>query len=386
MLFSMVASLLMNADLQAQVSASSHASVARAVHASIVGQQGRAPAKRPGAQNPRGRTQPPAGVVKRDSSEPPPLLGPIFSDSANALRDITEALLRAQRDNRRVLIHWGANNNEVCTRLHSLMLHDSAVRRVLHYEYDLVLVDVGSRDRNLDIALAYGVAPHASGIPWLTMLDSAGQPIANMHAGTFGDGRGGFDAAKLGEFLRGYQARYPAANAVLASALADARTQTKPLLVQFTSPACDRCTQLESWFSRSDVDSILSRNYARVRIDIERTIGGRDVLRRFSGSWQTAIPFFVLLDSRNGTLITHSSKHGQSDIAGLQTEQDITQFASILQTNAKLLTAQELQWLAKTLSELNVHHAATSAATATDTGEATRSSPRPAHALTPTGD
>lgn len=341
------------------------------------------PPPKPAAKKPPPRSSKPAtpgGVVKREAPAVT-FRGDVFNENANALNDITEALLRAKTENQRVLVHWGVNGNVACRTLHLAMLNDPALRRVLLYEYQLVLIDVSSRTRNLDLALSYGVAPQANGVPWLTVLSADNKPICNLPAGRFADGRGGIDAPKLAEYLRGYQVMYPAADDLVHAALAQAKTANKPLLIQFSSPACGRCGEVDRWFARADVDSILSRNFLRVRIDVDRTVGGRDVLRRYSHFWQTAIPWFALVrpaadavgrparpgagipagagtgvvaevDAEGTVLATSDSLDGKS-IATLADDEAIARFGEILRSNAKILTPEELAWLLKTLREMN---------------------------------
>lgn len=384
MLLVAVAMSLVAAPAAAQGLSAAGSEVVCAIAQAALAQQGRAPAKKPSTKKPRVTAPPPAGVVKREAPPPPPT-GPIFDRDANALRDITAALTRARDDNRRVLIHWGSNSCETCQRLHAAMNNDRAIKRMLLYEYELVLVDVGSRDRNLDIALSYGVAPQASGVPWLTMLNFDGEPIANLHAGTFGDGRGSFDVKKIEEFLRTYQVRYPSADAVLNRALGEARLHEKPLLVQFIAPTCERCREVETWFTRSDVASVLERNFARVRIDIDRTIGGRDLLRRYSGDWQSAPPWFALVDSKSGGLIATSVDAKIGNIAGLRNDAAIARFCDMLKANATLLTPEELAWLAKSLQELNAPPKPVVAENPVKSPGVTPSAP-PRQATAPTGD
>lgn len=308
------------------------------------------PAKKTSGKQPRPKTAP-GGVVIRsgDSAAPRAPAPPAFAETANAQRDISEALIRAKRDNRRVLIHWGANWSEACQRLHRTMTTDMNLQRLLQYEYELVLVDVGKRERNLDIALSYGVAPQASGVPWLTMLNGDAEQIVNLHAERFADGRGGFDAAKLAEFLRGYQAMYPSAETLVTNVIGEASHDGRPILLQFTSPACDPCVRIEEWFARSDVESILSRSFAMLSLDVERTIGGREVLRRYSKTWQTTIPWFALIDSTSGDVLATSDGLDGRSIAALSDDASIARFGEMLRANAKSLTPQELDWLLQSL-------------------------------------
>src|SRR5690606_9625154 len=68
---------------------------------------------------------------------------PVYDESADAEAQIAGALAKAKKENRRVLIQWGANWCGWCNQLHDHMRADPEIRRKLLYEYDLVHVDIG---------------------------------------------------------------------------------------------------------------------------------------------------------------------------------------------------------------------------------------------------
>lgn len=351
--------MLMNAPGWAQSSSSPRSPIPRAP------QQNpnlKPPAKKPATKPPPKKPVPPkkakikvapaAGVVIPRGVDNKPL-GPAFDPNGNAQRDITEALIRAKTNNRRVLIFWGMNRSDGCLRLNALIRTDPVLQRLMLFEYELVLVDVGARERNLDIALSYGVAPQASGVPWLTVLNADAEPICNLHADRFKDGKNAYDGGKLAEYLRGYQAMYPAAESLLNQSITNAQAAGHLLLLQFSAPTCARCDQIEQWFARSDVEAILARNFARLRIDVDRTIGGRDVLRRFSKAWQTTIPWFALVNPKTGEVLATSDGLDGRSIAALDNDAAVERFGEVIRGNATTITPEEIGWLLKSLRQLN---------------------------------
>ncbi|HEX5008967.1 MAG TPA: DUF255 domain-containing protein, partial [Planctomycetota bacterium] len=64
----------------------------------------------------------------------------IYDEQADAHQQIATALLHAQKENRRVLIQWGANWCGWCHLLHELCASDKDLAHELLYEYDRVLV------------------------------------------------------------------------------------------------------------------------------------------------------------------------------------------------------------------------------------------------------
>ena len=90
---------------------------------------------------------------------------------------IAEAVARAKRKNKRVLIQWGANWCGWCHLLHGTFNENPEVARKLLYEYDVVLVDIGKWDKNLELAEKYGADFKNNGVPYLTILDADGKVL-----------------------------------------------------------------------------------------------------------------------------------------------------------------------------------------------------------------
>jgi hypothetical protein len=65
-----------------------------------------------------------------------------------------------------------------------LYFHDGANRPILEASYVLVHVNIGMRDRNLDIAARYDI-PLSKGVPALAILDSHGKLLYSQKSGEF---------------------------------------------------------------------------------------------------------------------------------------------------------------------------------------------------------
>ena len=95
-----------------------------------------------------------------------------FEQSANAAELVDAALVRAHNTDKQVILVMGAN-----------WCHDSRglagwfakprFAAMLDAKYELVYVDVGHRDRNLDIARRFGIAD-IKGTPTVLVLSSGG--------------------------------------------------------------------------------------------------------------------------------------------------------------------------------------------------------------------
>ncbi|MEM9170851.1 MAG: thioredoxin family protein [Pseudomonadota bacterium] len=95
-----------------------------------------------------------------------------FDETRDAAADVEAAFARARLTGKRVLLVFGAN-----------WCHDSrglaanfdkpALAELIAARYERVWIDVGDRDRNLDLAARYG-APTLMGTPTVLILDADG--------------------------------------------------------------------------------------------------------------------------------------------------------------------------------------------------------------------
>lgn len=98
---------------------------------------------------------------KQEKQERPP----IYDERADAAADIARALAAAKQDNKRVLVQWGANWCGWCHLLHDLCEQNAELARELLYEYEVVLVDIGKWDKQMDLAQKYGADLKGNGVP-----------------------------------------------------------------------------------------------------------------------------------------------------------------------------------------------------------------------------
>jgi len=138
---------------------------------------------------------------KRDLAklEQPPSVDAHIYPTGNAREQISEAVTRAGREHKNVLLVFGA---DWCYDCHVL---DKAFRRadvasVLKPNYELVDVDIGEENKNLDIAAQYEV-PLNRGVPAVAVLDSSGKLIYSQKSGEWERARA-LGPEDLVEFLR----------------------------------------------------------------------------------------------------------------------------------------------------------------------------------------
>lgn len=107
----------------------------------------------------------------------------IYNENADARQDIANAIERAGQTGKNLLLMFGGNWCGWCHRLHQLLNENKAINQFLNANYILVMVDVGTRDKNLDLNEKYG-NPYSLGFPVLVILDREGNQIHTQETGS----------------------------------------------------------------------------------------------------------------------------------------------------------------------------------------------------------
>ncbi len=279
----------------------------------------------------------------------------VYDEKADAKQQIAAALAKAGRENRRVLIQWGGNWCSWCVKLHELFKKDREIARTLLYEYDVVHVDAGKPvGKNIDLGSTYG-ADLKKGFPYLTILSADGKPLANQETGALEvDGKSvaaGHDPKKVLEFLKAHQAPYRNADDILKEGLEAARRSGKAVFVHFGAPWCGWCHRLEDWMAREDIAPLLSKDFVDIKIDIDRTIGGKELLAKYATTDKVGIPWFVIVDAEGKALAESSATSGKpnTNIGFPAKKDEIAHFEAMLKKAAKNLTSADLEKIRKSL-------------------------------------
>ncbi len=98
-----------------------------------------------------------------------------YDESANPNPAIAAAFERATKSGKRVLIDFGGNWCPDCRVLAGVMQLPE-VKAFVGAHYEIVAVDVGRFDKNLDIVQRYGVTKLA-GVPTVVIADASGKPV-----------------------------------------------------------------------------------------------------------------------------------------------------------------------------------------------------------------
>ena len=107
----------------------------------------------------------------------------IFPEPSVAKQQLQQALSRAKAEHKNVIVDFGGNWCSDCHLL-DIYFHDPVNQPLLEANYELVEVNIGHLDENLDIAHKYSV-PIEKGVPALVVLDANGRVLHEQTHGKF---------------------------------------------------------------------------------------------------------------------------------------------------------------------------------------------------------
>lgn len=272
----------------------------------------------------------------------------IYDTKADGEKQIADALVKAKRDNKRVLLQFGADWCVWCHRLHHVFQDNKEVARKLLYEYELVLIDVDEVDgkpHNATVNKRFG-NPRKHGLPVLVVLDDHGRQLTTKETASLEQGDG-HDPAKVLAFLTKWQAKPLSAEETLSTALGRAKAESKNVFVYFSAPWCMYCKKMTNYLADEKVSAALGSAFVPVKIDVDRMTGGEKVAERFSKSKDTGIPYFVILDASGNKL---ADSIGEKGNVGYPVEPfEIEHFIKVIRQTGRKLSDANIASLEKGL-------------------------------------
>ena len=103
----------------------------------------------------------------------------IYDTAADPRADIGAAVERAAADGKHGLVGFGANWCSWCQLLHGTFTESESVKKVLDESYEIVRVNIGQWDTNVDLAEHYNVHLRDTGIPCFALIGADGEWLAN---------------------------------------------------------------------------------------------------------------------------------------------------------------------------------------------------------------
>src|ERR1700749_654391 len=99
-----------------------------------------------------------------------------FNEAANANHDVDAAFARAKRSGKEVMIDLGGNWCADC-RIMAGLMELPEMRHFLDAHYEIVSVNVGRFDTNLQIPARYGITSKLEGVPAFLVVTANGKLV-----------------------------------------------------------------------------------------------------------------------------------------------------------------------------------------------------------------
>jgi thioredoxin-related protein len=290
------------------------------------------------------QTEPKPGTKPATSAKKPS----IYDAKADAKAQVAAATAKAARENKRVLLMFGGDWCGWCHKLHGLFVTNPEIRRLLSYEYELVMVDTK--------------APHAPelleecskgqtgvGFPFLAVLDPSGKLLVGQKTDPLEEGDH-HDPKKVKDFLSKWTAEPKDAETLLRDALTRASSDDKKVFLRFGAPWCGWCHKLDDFLARPEISAILDRDFVMLKIDIDRMKSGKDVLSRYRPQ-ESGIPWFVILDAKGEKLAKSETSDG-SNIGYPVELKEIETFMAMITATGRRLEPDQAAQIRKTLEKV----------------------------------
>ncbi len=110
-----------------------------------------------------------------------------YAEKADAKAAVAAAFARAKSSGKRVLIDFGGNWCPDCRILAGVM-ELPEMKPFLAAHYEMVTVDVGMFDKNLDVVRSFGVEK-LKGVPTVVIAESNGRPVNVTNSAELADAR-----------------------------------------------------------------------------------------------------------------------------------------------------------------------------------------------------
>jgi thiol:disulfide interchange protein len=270
----------------------------------------------------------------------------IYDKKADTNEQLAQATVKAKRDNTRVLVMFGGDWCGWCHKLHELFATHAEIRRLLSYEYELVMVDTEAPHAQ-ELLKECSKGETRLGYPYLAVLDQGGKVLTGQETGSLEEGDH-HDPTKVLAFLKRWVVEPKDAQVLLQESLARASSDDKKVFLSFGAPWCGWCHRLENYMARPEVASILDRDFVVLKVDVDRMTRGKDVMKRFRPDDTGGIPWFAFLDSQGHKLATSDIMNGQN--VGYPFEpKEIDAFMSTLEGQVRRIEPGQLARLRSSL-------------------------------------
>jgi thioredoxin-related protein len=296
------------------------------------------------AQNPAAAPAKPTTAASKAS---------IYDKSADTAAQLAKAMEKAKQNDKRILVMFGGDWCGWCHKLHELFASDAEIRKILSYEYVLVMVDTTAPGAEALLAkckaaLSKEESQKTFGVPFLGVLDSSGKVVTAQRTDPLETGDH-HDPARVKEFLNSQAVTPKDAEVVLRDGLARASSDDKRVFLTFGAPWCGWCHRLSDWMNQPEVAAILDRDFTIVKIDIDRMTHGKDVMSQIRPKAEGGIPWYAILDGKGKPVATADGPQG--NIGYPFTPEEIGHFMALITKESRHIEASQQDRLRQSLNE-----------------------------------
>ncbi|MFA8300390.1 MAG: thioredoxin family protein [Hyphomicrobiales bacterium] len=126
----------------------------------------------------------------------------VYDPSADAKKDIKEAVTLAKKENKNVLLKIGGNWCPWCIKFHKYIYDTPELKKMVNDNYVVVNVNYSKENKNLDVLAELGY-PQRFGFPVFVILDQDGNRIHTQNSAYLESGKG-YDMAKVKSFFKNW--------------------------------------------------------------------------------------------------------------------------------------------------------------------------------------
>lgn len=97
---------------------------------------------------------------------------------------------------------------------------------------------------------------------------------------------------------------------------------------------------------RETVAPILSKDFVTLKIDVDRTVGGKEVFEILTGGKSAGLPWIAILNP-DGSVVADSFGPDGNNIGSPYTDEEIAYFEVMMKASAKNMTPSDIITLAR---------------------------------------
>lgn len=126
----------------------------------------------------------------------------IYNPEANAEKDLSEAIDRAQHEDKHVMVQIGGNWCPWCIKMHHFFNENQQVDSLINADYVFLRINYSKENKNLDVLQKLGY-PQRFGFPVIVILDGNGKRLHTQDTGFLEEDEG-YSEKKVQTFLKSW--------------------------------------------------------------------------------------------------------------------------------------------------------------------------------------